>query len=128
MSLSVMVTEMNPIEQGSTRAVIGGRIQGFWCDRVLIKQRTMLRNAFTLSAPVVFYSCHATSVLRMVTKRPFWGAKTGFDQEIFVMGSDGRWIKGQSGNPRGRSKRRRLFDDHLWEALSAKRGAVASIR
>jgi len=41
------------------------------------------------------------------------------------MAADGRWIKGQSGNPAGRSKRRRLFDDHLREALSAKRGAVA---
>jgi hypothetical protein len=39
--------------------------------------------------------------------------------------ADGRWVKGQSGNPAGRSKRRRLLDDHLREALSAKRGAVA---
>jgi hypothetical protein len=38
---------------------------------------------------------------------------------------DGRWQKGQSGNPAGRSKRRRLFDDCLREALTAKRGAVA---
>lgn len=36
----------------------------------------------------------------------------------------GRWIKGQSGNPAGR-KRKRLFDDYLKEALSAKRGAAA---
>jgi hypothetical protein len=38
---------------------------------------------------------------------------------------DGRWTKGQSGNPRGRSKRRRLFDDYLRQALSAKRGEAA---
>jgi hypothetical protein len=35
-----------------------------------------------------------------------------------------RWVKGQSGNPAGR-KRKRLFDDHLREALQTKRGAVA---
>jgi hypothetical protein len=34
-----------------------------------------------------------------------------------------RWIKGQSGNPAGRP-RKRLFDDYLREALSAKRGAA----
>jgi hypothetical protein len=34
------------------------------------------------------------------------------------------WQKGQSGNPAGR-KRKRFFDDHLREALSAKSGATA---
>jgi hypothetical protein len=53
------------------------------------------------------------------------GCKTGLHQEQFLKMGDGRWVKGQSGNPAGRSKRRRLFDDHLREALSAKRGAAA---
>lgn len=35
-----------------------------------------------------------------------------------------KWVKGQSGNPAGR-RRKRLFDDHLREALAAKRGASA---
>jgi Family of unknown function (DUF5681) len=34
------------------------------------------------------------------------------------------WRKGQSGNPAGR-KRKARFDDHLREALAAKRGATA---
>lgn len=35
-----------------------------------------------------------------------------------------RWAKGQSGNVKGRP-RKRLFDDYLREALGAKRGAAA---
>jgi hypothetical protein len=35
-----------------------------------------------------------------------------------------RWVKGVSGNPKGRP-RKRLFDDYLREALAAKRGASA---
>jgi hypothetical protein len=35
-----------------------------------------------------------------------------------------RWVKGQSGNPKGRP-RKRSFDNLLREALSAKRGAAA---
>lgn len=35
-----------------------------------------------------------------------------------------KWVKGQSGNPKGR-RPKRLFDDCLREALAAKRGARA---
>jgi hypothetical protein len=35
-----------------------------------------------------------------------------------------KWQKGQTGNPKGRP-RKRLFDDYLKEALAARRGAAA---
>ena len=82
------------------------------CNPLIVRQQTRF----------ILPSCYlrATHSLKLYV----WDEKTGFDRERLTV-SDGRWVKGQSGNPAGRSKRRRLFDDHLREALSAKRGAVA---
>jgi len=93
-------------------------------DRVLNKQRGISSNILYLRSIVTLNlrSCYHGATVSL--NLSVLAVRTGFDQEQFEMG-DGRWQKGQSGNPAGRSKRRRLFDDHLREALSAKRGAAA---
>lgn len=64
----------------------------------------------------------ATDVLPRGSNVPF-GRKNRSGEEFLNMG-DGKWVKGVSGNPAGR-KRKRLFDDYLREALAAKRGEAA---
>jgi hypothetical protein len=119
-----MVTEMMLVEHASTSPISASKIRGFWQKRLVSNQRVISRKALILRGNVRLSLRRATGLLRWSQTCPFWDVKTGLDQEQLNVG-DGRWTKGQSGNPAGRSKRRRLFDDHLREALSAKRGAIA---
>lgn len=120
----VMVTEMMPVEQGSTGTFAAVRISRFWPKRLVSNQRVISIKSLILrsTSEIPLAPCYQSATMN--SNWPVLGEKTGFDQEQSKVG-DGRWTKGHSGNPAGRSKRRRLFDDHLREALSAERGAVA---
>jgi hypothetical protein len=89
-------------------------------DRWFLTRGFEVTTCSILSALEKVYCSCATAMLLVSQERSYWAQK----QDRSRRNSLAMWRKGESGNPAGR-KRKARFDDHLREALAAKRGATA---
>ncbi len=72
----------------------------------------------------LFYNYLQIIIVSLLLVCYLWSQKTGLTVENTGISDMALWKKGESGNLKGRP-RKRLFDDYLREALAAKRGAAA---